>query len=239
MKGPNKTPTRSLRWADIAWTLIPAVLWLAAIYSRGAIIRPHCAEHPEHCTTASLLAMDRPAVGLEAGQADGLSFTTQGLSGVLALSIPPLWHLGTVVLGTATPWGGLIAAGVDLVLFAQTACWNGFLTESSHLVSQRARPFVYTDPVRANDFSNYTSFYSGHTSFAATSTTYLTLTLAARGAPAWVLITAAAGSYALISLTGLYRVLAGRHFPTDVLAGALAGILVAFVVALAHRRKET
>lgn len=226
-----------LNWSDIAWTLVPALLWLGAIYSRGAIIQPHCAQHPETCTAASLLPMDRPAIGLEAGKADGLSFTTQGLSGVLALSVPPLWHLGTIILGTATPMTAAIALGVDLVIFAQTAVWNGFLTESSHLVSQRPRPFVYTDPARAQDFSNYTSFYSGHTSFAATSTTYLFLTLAGRGAPVPLLIAAAASAYALTSLTGIYRVLAGRHFPTDVLIAALAGCFVAFAVALRHRRR--
>jgi membrane-associated phospholipid phosphatase len=234
-RGKLRTAPR-LTWSYLAWTVVPALLWLAAIYSRGAIIRPHCAEHPENCTAAQLLPMDRPAIGLEAPQADALSFTTQGLSGVLALGVPPLWHLGTLALGLATPAGAAVALGVDLAIFAQTAVWNGFLTESSHLVSQRPRPFVYTDPARARDFSNYTSFYSGHTSFSAASATYLFLTLAGRGAPAPVLAVAGAGAYALMSLTGTYRVLAGRHFPTDVLIGALAGCWVAFVVAFAHRR---
>jgi membrane-associated phospholipid phosphatase len=237
MKGQISRNSRiNLKWSDIAWTLLPALFWLAAVYSRALVITPRCAQHPETCTVASLPAMDRPAIGLETGNADGLSFTTQGLSGVLALAVPPLWHLGTVVLRTATPMGALIATGVDLVIFAQTAFINGALTETSHLLAQRPRPFVYANPSRGEDASNYTSFYSGHTSFSAASTTYLTLTLAGRGAPMWLVGASAAGAYALMSLTGTYRVLAGRHFPSDILIGALVGILVAVIVAMRHRR---
>ncbi len=36
------------------------------------------------------------------------------------------------------------------------------------------------------------------------------------------------------SLTALFRVLAGEHFPTDVFAGALAGSAVAFLIFKAH-----
>jgi membrane-associated phospholipid phosphatase len=229
--------TPKLRRSDIAWTLIPLLLWLAAIYSRGFIIRPHCAQQPETCTVDSLLPMDRPAVGLEIRNADSLSFTTQGLSGIVALSVPPLWHLTTVILGQATPVGALAALGTDLVIFTQTTAFNGLFTESAHLITQRPRPFVYADPARATDFANYTSFYSGHTSFSAAATVFLLLTLAGRGAAVWLLGLAGATSYGLMSLTGLYRVLAGRHFPTDVLMGALAGACVAVLIALRHRQE--
>lgn len=237
MKGQISAKFRiTLKGSDIAWTLLPALFWLLAVYSRTIVITPRCAQHPETCAISSLPAMDQPALGLEAGNADGLSFTTQGFSGALALAIPPLWHLSTVLLKTATPTGALLAAGVDFVIFAQTAFVNGLLTETSHLVAQRPRPFVYADPQRGQDASNYTSFYSGHTSFSAASTTYLTLTLAGRGAPIWLVVSAGASAYALASLTGTYRILAGRHFPSDVLIGALMGVLVALFVAKRHRK---
>jgi membrane-associated phospholipid phosphatase len=63
--------------------------------------------------------------------------------------------------------------------------------------------------------------------------------LSSRGAPRWLVVAAAAGAYALMSLTGMYRVLAGRHFPTDVLIGALAGVAVATLVARRHRLSQT
>jgi membrane-associated phospholipid phosphatase len=201
------------------------------------LITPHCSIHPERCTKSSLLVMDQPAIGLEVPGADSLSFMTQGLSGVMALSIPPLWHAGLLLTRQVSPMTALLGLGTDLVLFAQTAAWNGLFTETSHLITQRPRPFVYTDPQRAQDFSNYTSFYSGHTSFAACAAIYLLLMLAGRGAASWLLWLAAANAYGLMSLTGLYRVLAGRHVPTDVLIGALAGTMVALTVAYLHRRR--
>jgi membrane-associated phospholipid phosphatase len=238
MKGQSAI---KLKWSDIPWTLVPTFLWFVAVQLRPVLITPHCADHPDQCTVASLPAMDQPAVGLEAGRADGLSFTTQGLSGIVALAAPPLWHLGTVIAGSVTPMGALIGAATDLVIFAQTTSINGLLTESAHLAVQRPRPFVYADPARARDYSNYTSFYSGHTSFSATATTYVALTLAARGAPRWLVAASLAGAYALMSLTGAYRILAGRHFPTDVLVGALMGVCVAWWVVRRHRvaRRES
>ena len=38
--------------------------------------------------------------------------------------------------------------------------------------------------------------------------------------------------------TGLFRILAGKHFPTDVLVGAVAGTAVGITVPLLHRRRE-
>ncbi len=225
----------TLRMRDLPLTLLPALFWLLAVYARGPIITPHCAEHPDRCTESSLWPVDRPAMGLEVRGADALSFFTQGMSGVLALSIPPLWNAGLAITGRVTPMGALVATGVDLAIFAQTASWNGLLTETSHLISQRARPFAYVDPVRARDFSNYTSFYSGHTSFSAAAMVCLLLTLMSRGANGWVLGAASASAYVMVSFTGMFRVLAGRHFPTDVAVGALVGACVAFIVAYLHR----
>ncbi|MGK5081898.1 phosphatase PAP2 family protein [Bdellovibrionota bacterium FG-1] len=231
----TKNPPK-LKRSDFLGTVLPFLFWIGAIYSRGLVIQPHCASQPEQCTPSSLLSMDRLAVGLEVMDADRLSFSTQGLSGILALSVPPLWEGALLLLGRISPMTALFAIGTDFVIFAQTTAWNGLFTETAHLLTQRPRPFVYTDPLRAKDFSNYTSFYSGHTSFSATATVYLTLTLAARQAPLALVGIAGIGSFALTFSTGLYRVLAGRHFPTDVLFGALMGALVAIGVALRHKK---
>lgn len=232
-----RTPPK-LTWADLLLTFLPAIFWLIAIYSRAVLITPHCAQHPESCTAASLLSMDRPAVGLEVPGADALSFTTQGLSGILAMGIPTVLHAGLLITRQVSPVAALVGIATDLVIFAQTAVWNGLFTEISHLVTQRGRPFVYSDPQRAQDFANYTSFYSGHTSFAAASAIFLLLTLLGRGAPKWLVGLAAVSAYGLMSLTGLYRVLAGRHFPTDVFAGALAGTAIAIWVAYRHKSRD-
>jgi len=99
---------------------------------------------------------------------------------------------------------------------------------------RRARPFTYNAEVpvalRIGDAKS-NSFFSGHTSFSATSTFFLAKVLTdynhIRG---WK----RAGIYAIASvppaLVGYYRVQAARHFRTDVLlgfaVGAASGILV-------------
>ena len=134
----------------------------------------------------------------------------------------------------------LAASGIDLVLFTQTAGINGMLTEIAHDFARRPRPFVYGDPNgRGRDPQNYTSFYSGHTSFASAAAAFLILTLLARGAPVWLLVLVGAGAELLVASTALFRMLAGRHFLSDVVCGALAGSAVALCVALAHRSKVT
>ena len=168
---------------------------------------------------------------MEDSQADEYSYMTQNLSGTLALTVPAIWNTTAFFLGRLSGVGALVATGADIVLVLQTAAWNGFLTESSHLISQRPRPFVYADPVnRGKDPAHYTSFYSGHTSFTAAATLITLLILLYRNAH-WSFLVFSAMSFESLTLaTGFFRVLAGRHFLTDVTCGAIAGCSVAFAV---------
>jgi undecaprenyl-diphosphatase len=106
------------------------------------------------------------------------------------------------------------------------------LTELSHLVTHRPRPFVYQNPaVRGTEAAHYTSFYSGHTSFVAAMSMGLLLCLFRRMAPTAALPFWAAAGQALMLATAINRIFAGRHFASDVIAGAVAGALVAVFVA--------
>lgn len=227
-----------LEKSDIVMILLPALLWGASFLSRKEIIHPRCAETPELCSPATVFfGPDRLSIGRESAKADGLSFTTQNSAGILAFGIPITWSTALLALGQVTPGGWAIAIATDTVILAQASLWNGFLTECVRLVVQRPRPFVYTNPQRFGaDPAHYTSFISGHTSFAAAAGLTLVLTLLGRGAPLTLVASSGVLATMLIFLTGLFRVLAGRHFMTDVLAGALGGALIAFFIAWIHRR---
>jgi membrane-associated phospholipid phosphatase len=108
---------------------------------------------------------------------------------------------------------GMIEAGV----------WTVAATEWVKAGVARHRPVMYTDaaPGAAADVNNIRSFPSGHASLAfGVATSYW---LARRdltgspGAAAWAVAGAAAG-------VGAFRMLAGKHFLSDVLAGALLGV---------------
>ncbi|MEO5971406.1 MAG: phosphatase PAP2 family protein [Bdellovibrionia bacterium] len=221
---------------DFILTVIPVLIWAGSTFMRQTVITPSCMNAPQKCSKESLLPIDQISFGMEDPRADGYSYFTQNLSGVLAVAVPAAWSLSRLAMGSLSPAVTLSVLGVDLVLILQTASWNGFLTELSHWIVQRPRPFVYYDPVqRGIDPAHYVSFYSGHTSFAAAMTVATFLILVVRGAPLLLLMLSAIAVQSLIISTAYFRILAGRHFLTDVIFGAVAGSAVAWVVVSQHR----
>lgn len=101
---------------------------------------------------------------------------------------------------------------------------------------RRARPYLYhpdVPPDRAADPAGVNSFPSSHVAIAFASAAFMS-TVAERY---WhgrytTLITVV--SYASASLAAVLRIAAGRHFVTDVLAGAALGIAVGWGVPTAH-----
>ncbi|MBY0472538.1 phosphatase PAP2 family protein [bacterium] len=224
-----------LRPRDVVLTLLPAILWPILVQSRPLIIDTHCEIRTE-CPVTELPWIDRWAVPLDSAKADYASFVTQNSSGIAAVVGLVAWNLFFPAAGAAR----LAAVGVDFVTFVQTIAWNGVATETARLTFQRPRPFVYNHPDRyAMESANYTSFYSGHTSFAAASTMCLLLILAARKASGMVLLFWGVCTALLTFSTGMFRVLAGKHFPTDVLTGAICGILAALAVAHLRRGEKS
>lgn len=218
--------------------VVPALFWLGAIYSRSLVIHPQCAAAPQSCTQESVLKIDQLSLGMENPSADRYSFDSQHLAGVVALTVPAGWTAVQLTLGTLSPSAAVLIAGADLVLVLEILSWNGLLTELSHLIVQRPRPFVYSNPsVRGLDPAHYTSFYSGHTSFAAAATVATLLILWTRGAPLLLLIVAGAVAEALTFGTAYFRILAGRHFFTDVVTGAILGTGVATLFVILRRRR--
>lgn len=225
-----------LKKSDFLWTIVPALLWVGATYMRPSVIAASCIKAPEKCTQEFLLPIDRLSFGMEFPQADEYSYFTQNLSGVLAVGVPAVWSLSRYVMGSLSPVVALTTAGVDLVLVLQTISWNGIFTELSHLIVQRPRPFVYYDPLqRGLDSAHYVSFYSGHTSFTAAMTVVVFLILLVRGAPLFLILLSLISVESLILGTAYFRILAGRHFLTDVVCGALAGTAAAYIVVARHR----
>ncbi len=216
-------------------------LWGGLVALRPTLIRPVCAENPSSCSAQSVPAIDRWSIGLEDLVADSWSFKTQFLSGAQALVVPAAWNLATAVAGAVAPAAFFATVGADTVLLLHTLAWNGVAMETTRLLTQRPRPFVYKAPGPLGGTpAHYTSFYSGHTSATSAMAMCLVLTLIARGAPRRWWIPAATLGGLLAVATGALRILGGRHFLTDVLAGLVAGSSVAIAVRwLQARRTRT
>jgi len=106
-------------------------------------------------------------------------------------------------------------------------------------LTSRTRPFVYNDDPRipleaklADDARR--SFVSGHASTVFAAATFLSIVNQklhpGSKANPWVW----GVSYAAATTTAILRVAAGKHYPTDVMAGAALGIFVGWLVPHLH-----
>ncbi|MFT7032054.1 MAG: membrane-associated phospholipid phosphatase [Cyclobacteriaceae bacterium] len=117
------------------------------------------------------------------------------------------------------------------------------LTNLAKNVVRRPRPFNYNDEVPLEKKLTpdaKRSFFSGHTSNTAAFTFFMAKVVTdyhpnmKKG-----LKTAMWGGAVLIPATTAYlRVKAGRHFPTDVIAGYVTGALVGFLIPHLHKKKD-
>ncbi len=186
----------------------------------------------------SLLAIDRAAV---TQRVDGNAATFSNIGLGVALSYAVLDPIATG-FRERDAMTGL----VDGVLYVETFALTMAVTNLAKVAVRRPRPLAYTaaqqhkdDPSYSNtDTDSSLSFFSGHTSVAAALTataTYLAFARSPRSVRPW--ITLIAGT-ALTSFVGFERVRAGKHFPTDVFAGAMAGAGVGLLVPHLHRAEH-
>ncbi len=226
------------KW-EIALTLAPALIWYVLVRLRSTLISPHCIEKPLSCVADQVFALDRFFMGSESPQADAHSFTTQYTAAWLAFLIPVALQIVYWLLKKIDGKRAFYQSCLDILIMIQVTLWNGVVTESIRLTVQRARPFVYKDPSQYGvDPAHYTSFVSGHSSFAATAGLALVLTLIRRQAPRWLLVFFCLSGAAIAISTAAFRVMAGRHFVTDTICGALSGCAVAFVLDRLHTKRS-
>jgi membrane-associated phospholipid phosphatase len=147
----------------------------------------------------------------------------------------------TVALSVAVPavadafrLGMTPALGEDLAILTETVAVNAAVVTGVKYLVQRPLPVTYDRrdglPAQAQ---GYRSFYSGHTSTAVAALTASAWTLQFRDGPqAWPwVVTGLVGASVATE-----RVMAGRHFPSDVLVGAAAGFGFGTLVPWLHRR---
>jgi membrane-associated phospholipid phosphatase len=127
---------------------------------------------------------------------------------------------------------------IDLAIGAQSVLVSLAIAVTTMMAVRRPRPWLYGDEAPLADRErggSSMSFPSGHTASAfAVAVALFRIQRARRpgsSAPYWLL----AGAGSVATLVGVTRVLAGDHFPSDVLAGAVLGSAIGWAVPELHR----
>jgi membrane-associated phospholipid phosphatase len=142
---------------------------------------------------------------------------------------------------------GKTAALVDFIMYAEAATITQAVTNLAKIAFRRPRPIAYIERneylAKGGDVNTYDnsdtdsalSFFSAHTSQVAAmsaAATYIAFSRSPKTIRPWITLGVGA---ALTSFVAYERVRSGNHFPTDVIAGALAGSAVGGLVVHLHR----
>jgi membrane-associated phospholipid phosphatase len=207
-------------WTDGLLLGATTVSWIVLSAAGPSWVTPHCP-----CDPSQVPAFDRVALHWHSQAAEVASNVTE----VLALLAPVGVDLVDVGFGQAL--------FEDMVVYGEVLSISGTATEAAKYGVQRPRPYVYgsTSTAVLKSSASYTSFFSGHSTVTFGALTTLAMTETLRHGPLvwpWLLVGLLGTSVAV------ERVLAGQHFPTDVIVGAAVGIGTGVLVAWLHRREN-
>lgn len=184
---------------------------------------------------SQLLAIDRSAV-TQTADPNARTFSNIGLYAALSYTL-----IDTIATGFRE--GSKQSALVDGIIYGEALALTTGVTNLAKMAVRRPRPYAYieaaahkNDPSFSDTASDSSlSFFSGHAATVGAVTgvaTYLAFTRSPNSIRPWITL---AGGVALTTFVSVERVRAADHFPTDVIAGALAGAGIGVLTAHLHR----
>lgn len=188
---------------------------------------------------SGLLPIDRIAVTQKLDPNAG-TYSNLVLYGGLAFAA-----VDTLLSGFRDGWD---AAVVDGFIYAESISLTLALTDVTKIAVRRPRPIDYMNcPVQPNGGASTSpacgstdlglSFFSGHAALVSSvgaTATYLAFVRSPDTPRPWLTLAASAVATTFVSYE---RVRSGEHFPTDVIAGSMAGAAVGVLIPHLHRHK--
>lgn len=127
------------------------------------------------------------------------------------------------------------------LLFFETVLINAGLTQLTKYTFRRPRPYLYDSGINLSQLessSSYTAFVSGHTSGAAANCFFMARVFSDYYPQSpWKPVVWGVAA-AVPALVGYLRVRAGKHYPTDVIAGYALGASVGLLVPYLHQSRR-
>ncbi|HEU4410585.1 MAG TPA: phosphatase PAP2 family protein [Polyangiaceae bacterium] len=188
-----------------------------------------------------LLGIDRGAV-TDKPEPGWATVSNVGIAGAVAFAV-----VDPVLSGFRH---GPDAAVADAFIYGETIAITWSVTNLAKIAFRRPRPEAYREQERLNaeygeenapditDTNSALSFFSGHAAISASiaaTASYLAFARSPRSPRPWVTLGVGTVVTALISVG---RVRGGRHFPTDVIAGSMAGAGIGILVPHLHRSDD-
>jgi membrane-associated phospholipid phosphatase len=124
------------------------------------------------------------------------------------------------------------------LLYAETMAIAVVLPEVTKLAVDRIRPFVYNEDAPMSEKTTADaekSFFSRHASVAFASAAFLSTVYGDYHPDSAARPYIWAGAFLAAAGVGFLRYEAGKHFPTDVIAGAAVGAAVGYLIPRIHR----
>ena len=179
----------------------------------------------------SVNSLDRTVMGNWSGTADTVS------DGFLIASISLPLALNLMDVLSAESSDGLLGFAQDSLILVEVLAVNCIAFNLAKFTVRRPRPYAFDrsfDLEKRNSGSASMSFFSGHTSLAFSMATAYSYLFTKRHPDSSMVVPVWIGSHTLAGATAYMRVHAGKHFWTDVLAGAAVGSAIGFLVTYLH-----
>ncbi|HEX6835257.1 MAG TPA: phosphatase PAP2 family protein [Polyangia bacterium] len=217
---------------DLPLLLLGTTLWGGTSFIGGASAPPPwCGTMTTApCDPSGVNALDRTAIGL-------FNPTMRTAANVMVGVVPAAFTALDVADAGVKNWRGWLT---DAVVITEAVVWSGALQDIVRRAVRRPRPFMYTpglNPSEREGAEADFSFFSGHTSntFAMVTAAAFTYTLRHPHSKwRWLVWSLAIAGE---TTEPVLRVLAGDHFPTDCIVGALVGTSAGILFPALHRRR--
>ncbi len=229
---PSHTPYQLRLDVDISLLVLGAALWGGTSFIGGG------EAPPPWCGTMSTPPCDRGSVNaLDRLGFDLLDPKAALAANVMAGIVPGAMAILDVVDAGITHWRAWLADGV---VIAEAVLWSGAAQDIVRRAVRRPRPYMYTPGLNASKRESAEasfSFFSGHTSNTFAMVTAAAYTFSLRHPHSkwqwlvWSLAMAGATTEPIL------RVLAGDHFPTDCIVGAVVGSASGILFPALHRKR--
>ncbi len=127
------------------------------------------------------------------------------------------------------------------LMYAETITLTGALVYLTKCTVKRPRPFVFNpsapQELKLNKSARM-SFFSGHTSLSFASAVFFSTTYTDYSSDNQWNAVVWGSALTTASLVGYLRIRAGKHYVTDVIAGALVGSAIGYAVPIIHHQSE-